>query len=425
VTTYTKSDIAAIQRRTKWTLAGSAGLAGMGMAGGFAATALSAKQITGSAGLATFAATMISMGGAVSAVPLSRYMDRHGRRLGLRWGWRFALFGAFCALLAVELNVFALLIVGTMGIGVGNGTNLAARYSAADLADEDRRARAIGTLVWFAALGSVLGPTLALGPTGWVARQVGLDELSGPYMLGMVVFAIASVTVGRRLHPDPLLLARELGGSVKKKPPSLGQSFALLFRHRLAALAVLAMAIGQAVMVATMTVTPLHMDDGNHEATVIGFVISFHIVGMYFLAPFVGWLVDRLPTTVMVATAGIVLFVGAELAAHTDAVDVQGVFFGLFLIGFGWSFAMISGSSLLTSAFPVHERASVQGAADFTMVASGSIGGLLSGVVVGIWSYHTLAHYSGLLALTLVAAALYPVVTRTSPKPEASAPTPA
>jgi MFS family permease len=142
----------------------------------------------------------------------------------------------------------------------------------------------------------------------------------------------------------------------------LAESFRKLVTHRLAAIAVFAMAVGQGVMVAVMTVTPLHMDEGAHETRVIGLVISLHIVGMYFFSPLVGWLVDRLPVVLMVGAAGVILFLGAEMASHTDPEDSLGVFVGLLLVGIGWSFAMISGSALLTSAFSASERASVQGA---------------------------------------------------------------
>ena len=389
--------------------------AGLGMAGGWAATSLAAKEITGSDGLSTLAATSIPIGGALAAVPLARLMAAHGRRPGLRLGWTIAGGGALVAFLAVLADLYPLLVLGAIGIGVGSGTNLAARYAAADLADESRRASAIGVLVWAGSIGSVLGPTVALGPTGWLAEQVGLPRLSGPYLMGAVVFGIAAATVHRRLEPDPLTLATSLGDRQETARPTLAASFAAIGRHPSAALAVGAMAVGQAVMVAIMTVTPLHMDDGGHQTQVIGFVISVHVFGMYFFAPIVGWLVDRLPTEVMVAGAGVILFVGGEMSSHTSAADRLGVFIGLFLIGFGWSFAMIAGSSLLTSTFAAHERASVQGAADFTMVMSGALSGLASGVIVESTSFAALSHWSGVAALALVAAALYPLVSRVRP----------
>ena len=418
MTDVTTHDLPTIRRRTRWVLIGSVLPAGMGMTASFAATSLVAEDLTGSDTLATFAATMISIGGAITAVPLGRYMAAHGRRPGLLRAWIIGGAGAALAFLAVITRFYPLLLLGVLGIGIGQAANLAARYAAADLSDEGTRARDIGIVVWASSIGAVLGPTVALGGTGWVAEEVlGLDELAGPYLMAIVVFVIACVVVSRNLHPDPLLHAQQLGSATEAKRPSLGESFRKLITHRLAAIAVFAMAVGQGVMVAVMTVTPLHMDEGAHETRVIGLVISLHIVGMYFFAPVVGWLVDRLPTVFMVGSAGVILFAGAEMASHTDPEDSLGVFIGLFLVGIGWSFAMIAGSALLTSAFPVSERASVQGAADFTMVASGATGGLLSGVIVEASSYHALSHWAAVLALSLVAAALYPLVTRTRTGP--------
>lgn len=416
MTTTGADDIGAVQRRTLRVLVVSVAPAGMGMAGGFAATSLAAEDITGNDGWSTFAATMISIGGALAAVPLARHMATHGRRPGLRLGWSIASLGALLAFVAVEAAIYPLLVLGVLGVGVGQGTNLAARYASADLAEETKRARTIGILVWASSIGSVLGPTVALGPTGWLAEQVGLERLSGPYLMGLGVFGTAAFVVDRFLRPDPLLLATSLGDAVAPTHTRLADSFASIARHPQAAVAVGAMAVGQAVMVGIMTVTPLHMDDGAHETQIIGLVISLHIVGMYFFAPLVGWFVDRLPSAVFVGGAGVILFLGGELASHTDPEDSLGVFVGLFLVGVGWSFAMISGSALLTGAYAAHERAAVQGAADFTMVASGAAAGVASGVIVDATSYHFLSHWAAVAALGLVATALYPLVTRVGPK---------
>lgn len=409
------ADRTRLQRRTLTVLMASAAPAGMGMAGGFAATTLASKGIVENESLASLAATMTSIGGALIAVPLARLMAHRGRRPGLRLGWLIAAVGAATAVVAVETSTYLLLLIGSLGIGAGNGTNLAARYAAADLAEDDRRARSIGILVWAASLGSILGPTVALGATERPAEWLGFESLSGPYLMGVTVFVLAATIVHTFLRPDPLLVATGGDGIEAPERPSLKESYRRIGTNRLAVIAVGAMAVGQAVMVSVMTVTPLHMQDGAHEKEIIGLVISLHIVGMYLFAPVVGWLVDRLPNSLIVATAGITLFIGGEFASHTDAEDRNGVFLGLFLIGLGWSFAMISGSSLLTGAFGATERASIQGAADFTMTAAGASAGIASGAVVELTSYHTLSHWAGVAALALVAAGLYPLVVKDRP----------
>lgn len=419
--TAAEIDLPALRKRTRWALIGSVFPAGMGMTATFAATSLAAKEITDNDGLATLAATMTAIGGAIAAVPLGRYMNEHGRRPGLMWAWLIGAAGAAIAFTGVVTELYIMLVIGGIGVGMGQAASLAARYSAADLAPQDRKASEIGLVMWAGSIGSVLGPTIALGGTGWVAANLlGLDELAGPYLMGTLVFIAAAMIINTFLHPDPLQVAKQLGNATETKRPTLVESFQKLFTNRLATIAVFATAVGQGVMVSVMTVTPLHMDDGAHEKTVIGLVISLHVVGMYFFAPVVGWLVDRVRTELMVAAAGLVLFTGAEVASHTDPEDSLGVFVGLFLVGLGWSFSMIAGSALLSSVFPVDERASVQGAADFTMITFGATGGILGGIVVEATDYHTLSHYAAVLALSLIAAALYPIATNVNgpKKPE-------
>ncbi|MEO1061030.1 MAG: MFS transporter [Actinomycetota bacterium] len=393
-----------VQRRTVRVLMVSVVPAGMAMAGGFAGAAVLAEEITGSDTLAGLAAATHSVGGALATVPLARLAARRGRRPGLRTGWGLAAVGASLAFAAAVAELYPLLLLGVLGVGAGNATNLAARYAAADLAPEGRQARAIGLLVWAVTVGSVLGPTLALGPAGGFAELIGLPELAGPYLLSALGFAAAASVVERFLRPDPLEVAGSIDVPGTRRPP-VRDSFRALWRSPTARLAVFTMGLGQAVMVGIMTMTPLHMKDGNHELRVIGFVISVHILGMYACSPIVGWLVDRLGPHPVIALGGVTLFIGAELASHTDPEDRLGIFVGLFLIGLGWSFGLISASALLAGAADVTDRVAVQGAADLVMVGSGAAAGLLAGAVVEWTSFHSLSHWAGVAALALVAVA--------------------
>jgi MFS family permease len=398
--------------------------AGAAMAAGYSSAALLGKEITGSGAWGTLAAACLTIGGTLATVPLAGYMSRHGRRRGLRLAWAVAFCGTASAFTAAVTSSYPLLVIGILGIGVGNAANLSARYAASDLATDQDRAKAIGTLVWSTSFGSALGPTLGLGVVGSGAAALGLPELAGPYLMGMVLFVAAAVFIDRNLHPDPLAVAggltpvaegeasggraavRDLGRHLSAAGGALGD----IARHPSARLAVLAMLVGQAVMVAIMTATPLHMSDGAHEIRIIGFVISVHIIGMYFFAPVAGLGVDRFGPRPMIALGGVVLFVGAELASHTRAEDSVGVFSGLFLIGLGWSIGLVAGSALLTGSFPVERRVLVQGSADLVMSGAGAVAGLSAGIVYEWGSYHALSHHAGLGALGLTAYALWRVV---------------
>jgi len=387
--------------------------AGIGTSGGYAATAVLAKELTDSGALAGLAAACYGLGSAIATLPLARYMARHGRRPGLRLGWGLAAMGGLIAATSAIMGFYPLLLLGALCLGVGNATTLTARYAGSDLATESTRARAIGVLVWASALGSAVGPSLGLGPAGWVARRLGMPELAGPYLLSMMALASAGIFINRRLHPDPLVLSGgvQLHDTISRPP--IGRSFATIRNSTGAMLAVLAMLVGQVVMVAVMTMTPLHMDDGNQTLQIIGFMISIHIIGMYFFAPVVGWLVDRVGPRALICAAGALLFLGGEIASQTDPADRTGAFVGLFLIGLGWSFGLVAGSSLLTASVDLAHRVEAQGAADLIMVGSGAAAGLLSGVVVQFSSYQALGTWAGIGALILVVASGAQMARRT------------
>ena len=374
------------------------------MASGFAAAAVLAKEITDSDTLATLAAAMMQVGSVVTTVPLARRMARLGRRRGMVAGWSIGTVGATLAFLAAVADFYPLLVVGIIGIGAGNATNLAARFACADLAPDDRRARAIGMLVWATTFGAALGPTIALGPAAAVARFLGLPELSGPYLLSTILFVIGLTATHVWLRPDPLEVLGKVGETAAR-PASLRVVGRRIATVPAARLAVIAMLMGQAVMVGVMTITPLHMDNGDHHLQVIGWVISVHVIGMFAFSPIVGWLVDRIGPYLMVGLGGVILCIGAETAAHNSAEDSAGMFAGLLLVGLGWSFGLIAGSALLIGAIPVDQRVEVQGGADLMMTGGGAIAGLSSGVVMERFGFHSLSHWAGLSALVLVVAA--------------------
>ena len=121
---------------------------------------------------------------------------------------------------------------------------------------------------------------------------------------------MAVLVLDRGLRPDPLLVARRLGGGADaaRGRGGLLRSFGIIARLPPARLATVAMMVGQGVMVATMVMTPLHMTDGDQGLRVIGFVISIHIMGMYALAPLVGWATGRIGPTPMIILGGVISF---------------------------------------------------------------------------------------------------------------------
>lgn len=396
---------AAIQRRTMAVLAVSVALATAGAAAAFSASAVLAKDLTGSDALGGLAAACLTLGTAATAIPLARIMSRSGRRPGLRAGLAVAAAGALAAMLAVVVESYVVLVGGMLAIGAGAAAALAARFAAADLADPAKRARAIGLVVWASTFGAVLGPTIGLGGAGLIANAIGGSRIAGVYLFAAACFGLAALVIERQLRPDPLIVAgagRTAADLAVES--SLRRGVAAIRSSPGARLGVMAMILGHVVMVGVMTVTPLHMADGGQSLTVIGLVISFHILGMYAFSPVVGWLVDRVGPHLPIAIGGGFLVVGAEMAARTDSHERAPIFLALFLIGIGWCFELVAGSSLLTGSVAAAQRVTAQGVADLAMNALGAAAGIGAGITIALRDFGALGHGAAFAALAVLLA---------------------
>lgn len=171
----------------------------------------------------------------------------------------------------------------------------------------------------------------------------------------------------------------------------------------------LTLALGHGVMVSVMVMTPLHMAHGHADITVIGFVISIHILGMFAFSPVTGWAVDRLGGRVVALVGSGVLTAATLLASASPMGESPTLAVGLFLLGLGWSCTLVAGSTLLTAAVPAAERPGVQGASDLLMGLAAGGGGAVAGVIVDRLGFHQLALTS--LAFALLIGVLA-VVTR-------------
>ena len=200
------------------------------------------------------------------------------------------------------------------------------------------------------------------------------------------------------LRPDPYEIAdrTEAQGLDAATSAPLGT----IIRRPTVALAIMALVIGQFVMVLIMTMTPLHMTDHHHSLQAVGLVISAHTFGMFALAPVSGKLTDRFgPVRVDLAGTVILAFAGVLSAAAPPENDlVLGV--ALFLLGWGWNLGFVAGSAMLSGGVSLAERARVQGVADALIWSTAALASLGSGVLLASLGYASL----GILGAVLIGA---------------------
>tara|TARA_B110000914_G_scaffold226307_1_gene250394 strand:- start:10309 stop:11685 length:1377 start_codon:yes stop_codon:yes gene_type:complete len=402
-------DIERVQRRTVRTLLASQTCGGVGLVAGYSVTALLADDITGSKTLAGLAAACLSIGAALASFPLARMMARSGRRPGLRTGYLLGSIGAFLCVLAAVTRQFMFLPFGVALVGIGNATNMATRYAAADLARPERRAQTIGLVVAATSIGSGFGSLVSLSVFDPVGRSFGLPDYAGSFLAGALLFLVAAAIIEIRLRPDPLVLAGGVGSGEKDTRLPLKVALGLILGNPKARLAVLAMMVSQATMVGTMTLTPLHMNDGGQSKGAISIMLFSHIMGMYALSPLVGRLADQIGRYPMLVLSGVLCVAGAMWAGFTPPEGFLGITGGQTVIGLAWCFGVIAASGLLTEAFPVEQSASIQGAGDMCMMVFGAVAGISAGAIVSYRSYLDLNLAAAILGVVLVLGVLFTV----------------
>jgi MFS family permease len=348
---------------------------------------ISAADITGSNVWSGAPVAVGAVGAALAGLLLSRFMGSHGRRAGLTLGYSLAVFGSLLGMLAAVLRDFPLFLGGMALIGVGNGSNLLARFAAADVSPGALRGRAIGLVVWGSTAGSMLGPMLIALAVA-LGTQINLPPSGSPFSVGVLSFGLAASMIFLLLRPDPLEIARDLqrveDADRAHEPARPVGRLLQLPRVRLALAALMT---SQLVMIGTTSTSPVYLRDQGHHVHEIGLAVALHLGGMYAASPLTGWLCDRFGRLVMMGAGGLVLIGAVTFAALAPGSDSLLVSAALFMNGVGWNFAFVAGSALLTDSLTPAERPSLQGVADLLTGLMGALGSIGGGAILGIWGF--------------------------------------
>ena len=376
----------ALQEKTVKVLATAQVLNGVGVAGTVAAGSLLVASITNSETLAGLAQTSSVLGAAALALPLARLTSRGGRRLALSVGLIAGVIGSLLAIFGGSRENIYLMLTGTFLVGAASAAGYQARFAAIDLATNEKRAKQLSFVVWGSTIGAVTGPNL-MEPSGNLAESFGLPRLTGPYLISAVTLALAVLVIQLFLRPDPYLTAAKDSGAATLPRVKTKVALKHIRSNARASFAIASIAIGHIAMVAVMVMTPVHMAHVDVTLTIIGLVISVHVLGMYAFSPLVGALTDRLGRLRVIQVGVAILLSSALISGFARADDAITLGIGLFLLGLGWSCTLIAGSALLTESVSPEFKSASQGASDLVMNLSGASGGAIAGVVIATLSY--------------------------------------
>jgi MFS family permease len=276
----------------------------------------------------------------------------------------------------------------------------------------ENRGKAISNVVIGGTIGSVVGPFVA-GPAGDLVKPFAGTELAGAYLVSLVLFAIGAAVVFLGLRPDPREIGRQVAQQYSEMMAGLGtgnlsnspaRGMFEIFRQPAAIVALMSMVLGQMVMVLVMVITSLYMRGHNHGLTDISLVISSHTFGMYAFSIFSGRLSDRLGRGPVIAIGSGTLILACIAATLSPNVLPLGV--ALFLLGLGWNFCYVGGSTLLADQLSPEERARTQGMNDLLVGLASAFGSLGSGFIFAALGYNVMAYVSAAFAVIPLVAVL-------------------
>jgi len=391
------TDFQRLARKITWILFLAQSLASAGFIAAATINPILGAKLASDRSLATLPTAVYLLSGALSASAWGYLMDRIGRRNGIASGLVIGVLGNVLVLIAISTSSFFLVMIGLMLMGITNSAIMLGRFAAAEVNPPDQRGRAISAVVLGGVIGTILARVLAV-PVGEFAVSIGMDELAGAYITTLVLFAVASVIVFAGLRPDPRDLGREVAKLYPESTPQ-GEARPIwqILRQPAAITAVTAMALGQVVMVAIMVITSLHMEDHQHARSNIYSVISAHTFGMFAPSIISGWLLDKWGRGRMILIGASTLLLACVTAPLSPDVLPLGI--SLFLLGVGWNFCFVGGSTLLSDQLSPVERSRTQGTNDLLVGLASAFISLSSGFIFDATSYTMMAIIAGALSL--------------------------
>lgn len=331
------------------------------------------------------------VGGAISTSLVAKTQSRYGRRISFQLGLLVALLSALLCAYAAWSRNYWLLCTATVVAGYYSANGQLYRFAAAELSVPAFREKAVSLVMAGGLIGAVIGPNLA-------ARTRGLTEapFAGAY-LSLAVVALLAMALMAFVQFPPVP-PRAAGAPA-------GRPLSQIMRQPVFVVAAVSAALSYGVMNLLMAATPLAMDVCGLGFGDVAFVLQWHVLGMYAPSFFTGTLIRRVGV-LPVLLAGAALMLGC-IGLASGGVSLLHFWWALFLLGIGWNFLYIGGTTLLTETYRPAERAMVQGSNDFMVFAVQAVSSVSAGALVLGQGWSTLNLYAlpavgSVAALTIV-----------------------
>ncbi len=331
------------------------------------------------------------LGSAVATLPVILSMRRYGRKPVFIGCALLAALGSLLAIYALELQSFGLFLAAVLVLGLGLAAGQQYRFAAMESVTVEDAPKAASRVLIGGIVAAFLGPELAVRGENLLAVAY-----QGSFTL-LIAVSLAATAM--------LFLFRELPRNGDGDRGD-GRTLSAILGQPVIWVAVLSGAAGFAVMSLIMTATPLHMHfENGHSLVDTKWVIQSHIVAMFLPSFLVPWIVRRIGVLGLI-TAGMIIFLAMVVVIFSH-YDFFNYWVSLILLGIGWNFLFVGGTTLLPQGYRDSERFKVQALNDFTIFGVQAISALMAGWILATLGWQLLLLITIPVLLLLASAIFY------------------
>ena len=355
-----------------------------------ATSTLAAKYVTGDNASAFYPTALQFFGMLIFTTPAAYMMKWLGRRWGLTVGGLIGITAALLSVLAIYQANFTLLCLGGLLFGFQSVVVNQMRFAAVEAAAPGQQANAVSYVLLGGIVAAVLGPQ--------VATQT--KELLAPIAFAGV-YASLAVLICLSVLITQFTDIKKPADKANQEP---SRSIWELITIPRFFVAMLAATLGYATMNFMMVPTPLAMEFCGFTFGDSNNVIMAHVIGMFAPSIFTGRLINRFGVEWIVGTGGALLLVAAAIAL--SGISLGHFYLGLIILGVGWNFAFIGGTTMLASVYKPHERAKAQALNDVCVFSLVALSSLTAGQVLEAAGWETVVTIvvpAGLIIMSAIA----------------------
>ena len=329
------------------------------------------SQLAPSASWATLPMSMMIVGTALSTFPISLMMRRTGRRLGFVICALAGAAGGGIGLIAVYHRSFELFLLGCLLVGVYQASASYYRFAAADTASPAFRPKAISWAMPGGVIAALIGTVLVMGTVDLLAPVT----FAGTWAAMALLSLLGAV----------ILLAIDIPRAPKTETYT-GRPLKVIARQPRYIVAALTAMLAYGIMMLVMTATPVAMLGCGFSVQDSSWVIQWHALAMFVPSFFTGSLIARYGAE-RISALGMILLVGAAVAG-LRGIHFENFAVGLILLGLGWNFGFLGGTTMLTETYEAAEKNKAQGLNDLLVFGMTAITSLIAGKLLAWFGWN-------------------------------------